>query len=157
MTSPLVSVRPATTADALYVGAHLRAADRAEVEALSGRPPVEVLLDSVTASSMAWAGCVDDEPVCLFGVAPMSLAGVVGFPWLLGTDGVLDHAAAFLRRNKAYLGQMLAEYPILRNVVDARNEVSIRWLRWLGFQFGTARPMGAANLPFIPFEMRRAA
>lgn len=140
--------------DALYVGARLRDADRAEVLALTGRDPTQVLRESVMDSAMAWAGCVDGLPACLFGVVPVSLAGVTGTPWLLGTDVLLGYSRAFLRRNKAYVERMLAEYPVLRNVVDARNEVSIRWLKWLGFRIEAARPMGVERLAFHPFEMR---
>lgn len=140
--------------DALYVGARLRDADRAEVLALTGRDPTQVLRESVMDSAMAWAGCVDGLPACLFGVVPVSLAGVTGTPWLLGTDVVLGYSRAFLRRNKEYVGQMLAAFPILRNVVDARNEVSIQWLKWLGFKIDPAMPMGVDGLPFHPFEMR---
>ncbi len=150
----MIEIRPATLDDAAALV--MRAADRAEVEALAGRDPQEVLAESVERSSMAWAGCADGKLVCLFGVVPASLAGVTGVPWLLGSDDVCAYSRAFLRRNRAYVRGMLAEYPILRNVVDARNEVSIRWLKWLGFRFGTARPMGFENLPFIPFEMRAA-
>ena len=52
-----------------------------------------------------------------------------------------------------YLTQMHEVHPVLRNVVDARNTVSIRWLEWLGFTLGTPQPMGVCGLPFIPFEM----
>ena len=51
---------------------------------------------------------------------------------------------------------MLREFPVLRNVVDARNTVSIRWLVWLGFTIGTPQPMGVRGLPFIPFANERA-
>lgn len=147
-----VEIRPATFNDALTL--ELRRADRDEVEAMSGRNPREALVEAVERSRMAWAGLADGKLVCLFGVAPLTLAGVTGVPWLLGSDDVCAYSRQFLRRNKDYVRQMLAEFPVLRNAVDARNAVSIRWLRWLGFQFGEATPMGPQRLPFIPFELR---
>jgi hypothetical protein len=149
--SPEVTIRPATENDALTLV--LRAADRAEVEALTGRNPREVLVESVRASSKAWAGLADGKLVCLFGVAPLTLTGITGLPWLLGSDDVCTYSRQFLRRNRAYVREMLADFPVLRNVVDARNAVSIRWLKWLGFRFGEPMPMGVQNLPFIPFQM----
>ncbi len=146
-----VEIRPATLRDALTLV--LRRADREEVEALSGRNPREVLVESVERSSSAWAGLADGELVCLFGVVPLTLSGVTGIPWLLGSPAVCDYSRQFLRRNKAFVRAMLQEYPVLKNVVDARNTVSIRWLRWLGFTMGEPTPMGTAGLPFIPFEM----
>lgn len=148
---PLVEIRPATVEDALALV--LRQADREEVEALTGRDAREALVESVVRSAAAWAGLANGELVCLFGVVPMSLVGVTGIPWLLGSDAVTRYGRPFLRRNRAYLREMLREFPVLRNVVDARNTVSIRWLEWLGFTLGTPQPMGVCGLPFIPFEM----
>jgi hypothetical protein len=33
------------------------------------------------------------------------------------------------------VAEMLRDYPRLCNVVDVRNTVAIRWLKWLGFEF----------------------
>jgi len=148
---PLVEIRPATVEDAPALV--LRQADREEVEALTGRDAREALVESVVRSAAAWAGLANGELVCLFGVVPVSLVGVTGIPWLLGSDAVTRYGRPFLRRNRAYLREMLREFPVLRNVVDARNTVSIRWLEWLGFTLGTPQPMGVCGLPFIPFEM----
>lgn len=146
-----VTIRPASFRDALILP--LRRADRDEVEALSGRNPREVLVESVERSASAWAGLADGKLVCLFGCVPLTLIGVTGVPWLLGSDDVCAYSRAFLRRNRAYVAEMLAAFPILANVVDARNTVSVRWLRWLGFSMGSPAPMGLHGEPFIPFEM----
>jgi hypothetical protein len=148
-----IEIRPATVFDAVQLAPNLRAADREEVEALSGRDPMDVLVASVEQSSSAWAGLANGNLVCLFGVVPATLIGVTGVPWLLGSNDVCAYSRQFLRRNRAYVHEMLQEYPILRNVVDERNSVSIRWLRWLGFTMGAPTPMGARGLPFIPFGM----
>lgn len=146
-----VEIRPATFRDALTLA--LRRADREEAEALTGRHPREVLVESVERSTYAWAGLANGELVCLFGVVPLTLIGITGTPWLVGSDAVCAYSRPFLRRNRAFVRAMLREYPVLRNVVDARNTVSIRWLTWLRFTFGEPAPMGAQGLPFIPFEM----
>lgn len=151
MSPPVIEIRPATVADAHALV--LRAADRAEVEALTGREPREALVASVERSASAWAGYADGELVCLFGVVPMTLVGVTGVPWLLGADAVTRYGRPFLRRNRLYVREMLRAFPVLRNVVYARNTVSIRWLAWLGFTLGTPQPMGVRGLPFIPFSM----
>ncbi len=147
--SPSIEIRPATLDDARALV--LRRADREEIDALTGGDPQEALAESVARSASAWAGRADGALVCLFGVVP---AGVTGIPWLLGSDAVAAYGRLFLRRNRAYVRAMLRDFPVLANVVDARNAVSIRWLRWLGFTLGTPQPMGVRGLPFIPFEMR---
>ena len=41
----------------------------------------------------------------------------------------------FLRRSKVELDKIIQEYPVLFNVVDARNKIHVRWLQWMGFTF----------------------
>lgn len=148
---PHIEIRPASFRDALTLV--LRRADREEVEALSGRNPREALVESVEQSSSAWTGLADGKLVCCFGVTPLTLIGVTGTPWLVGSDEIYNYRIHFLRRNHAYIAEMLWQFPILRNVVDARNTLSVRWLRRLGFRLGEPTPMGLHGEPFIPFEM----
>lgn len=49
---------------------------------------------------------------------------------------------------------LAAPFALLTNYVDARNAVSIRWLRWLGFEIEPAAPFGIHGLPFHRFSMR---
>jgi hypothetical protein len=50
---------------------------------------------------------------------------------------------------------MLSLFPVLENMVDARNTKSIKWLKRLGFTFGPPLPHPHSGLPFYPFEMRQ--
>ncbi|MBX3503328.1 MAG: hypothetical protein KF889_28120 [Alphaproteobacteria bacterium] len=130
----------------------MRAADIREIEAAIGVAPLPALLLSLARSTEAWAGTVDGEVACVFGVGPLSLLGGEGCPWLLGSDLVERNAVAFARRNRAMVARWLRTYRVLRNHVDARNSQAIRWLRWLGFTIGPPAPYGVARLPFHPFE-----
>lgn len=147
---PLVEIRPAVPADAHALT--LRPSDRAEAEAWSRDPPEKTVEDSIRGSSEAWAGLAGGELVCLFGVAPLTLVGVTGIPWLMGSILLEQHQRAFLRRNREFIDRWQTEYPMLRNFVDARNTTSQKWLRWLGFTIGAAVPYGVSGLPFHPFE-----
>ncbi|RAU21077.1 hypothetical protein CU669_15080 [Paramagnetospirillum kuznetsovii] len=139
-----------------YIVVGMREADRDEVWASSHALPIDALERSLSASTMAWTGMVDGIPVCMFGVAPRSLLdGRVGAPWMLGTYEVERHSKAFLRRNKAYVAQMLEAYPVLENHVDVRHGISIKWLQWLGFTIGPVAPHGPDDMPFHKFTMRR--
>ena len=150
-----IEILPATLDHARALAPRMRQADIDEVWATARHSPMAALKRSLEASALAWTGLVDGAPACLFGVgAPFLLSGV-GAPWLLGSDDLLAHQKAFLRRNRAYLGRMLALYPRLENWVDCRNAASIRWLRWLGFRLAPAAPFGALGLPFHRFELRR--
>lgn len=118
---------PALVADA-------RPQDVAEMQAL-GTDYEAALRQSLAISTWAVTGCVDDVPVCMFGVAPGSVLGGVGIPWMLGTTEIVKHEKAFLRRCRGIVDAMLRSYPALLNIVDERNTVAKRWLTWLGFRF----------------------
>ena len=147
---PLIEIRAAVAADARALV--LRPSDLAEAEAWSTEPPETTVANSIRDSSEAWAGLAGGELVCLFGVAPLTLIGVTGIPWLMGSVLMEKHQRAFLRRNRAMVDHWQGMFPILRNFVDARNVTSQKWLRWLGFEIGPAVPYGVSGLPFHPFE-----
>lgn len=148
------AIVPATLDHAGHVAAFLRAADAAEVFASHGLDAQSACRLSVVQSIEAWAGLADGEPVCLFGVAPVSLVHGEFSPWMLGTFSLHRHAGAFLRRNRAMVSKWRRTYPVMRNQVDARNRASIRWLRWLGFKIGPQHPAGILGLPFHTFTLR---
>lgn len=152
---PKYAIVPATQEHVTAMLPHVRIADRHEVMASSGLPMEDVLGECVRKSDgMAWAGLVDDQVACIFGVVGASILSDTGYPWLLGTDLIEQHAKAFLRRNKAMVKVMLSRYPYLKNYVDVRNTTAICWLRWLGFAILPAEPYGMYRMPFHPFEMR---
>lgn len=131
----------------------MRAADVTELAALGEDNPLRGIARSVMRSSAYWA-FGDHEPIAVFGVAPLSLLGGTGIPWLLGTGRLFRFPGALVREGHRYVERMLALFPHLENHVDARNEASIRWLAHIGFKVHPAAPYGPAKLPFHKFEMR---
>lgn len=144
----------ATAEHVAAMAPHMRQSDVDEVYAASGSGALAALDRSLRFSTHAWAGLIDGEVACIFGVAPINLLARRGSPWLLGTDLVTQHATAFLRRNRGYIRIMMAVYNQLENHVDVRNTASIQWLKWLGFRFDEPAPYGHLGLPFMRFEMR---
>jgi len=90
----------------------------------------------------------------MFGISRMGELSMIGVPWLLSSKSLPKHAKAFLRRNKEYIDEELGNFGLLMNYVDARNKVSIRWLKWLGFSFDEAAPYGMDQRPFHLFKMK---
>jgi len=132
----------------------IRQADIDELWAANRVSPDYALRRGIACSTLSWTGTVDGRPVCIFGVAPASLLGSVGVPWMIGTQEIDSHAKAFLRRNKAYVEHMAELYNYLVNFVDARNTRAIGWLKWLGFTVHEAKAHGPDGLPFHLFDMR---
>jgi hypothetical protein len=73
--------------------------------------------------------------------------------WLVGTDDLITHSTTFLRHSRQWLATMHEHYRLLYNVIDARNEVHLRWLEWLGFEFIQDVPRyGVERRKFILFR-----
>jgi hypothetical protein len=141
--------------DVYAVKGKLRRSDREELFAATGDLPEEVLIESFRSSIKSWSILHNEKPVAVYGVAPYPGVSGVGVPWLLGTDGMCKRVVqiALLRQSKQYVKRMLDVFPYLINFVDARNKMSIRWLRWCGFTIRPAQPYGPFNLPFHRFDM----
>lgn len=153
----MVELLPATPAAARTVAQHLRQADLHELQAAHGvavdsaRLLLQALRMSGASARMAVLG---GRPIALFGCARAgTLLGGFGVPWLLGTDDCLRQGRALVRLGRLQVRDWHATHGVLRNWVDARNVVSIRWLQRLGFTLGDAVPYGVQGLPFRPFEL----
>ncbi|MTK63864.1 MAG: hypothetical protein F8N15_04900 [Methanobacterium sp.] len=147
MTTKLTA-RAATLDDALYLASRLRQEDLSEIQANSGQTPEASIRAGLTAGE-AWVAEDDEGPVAIFGLIP-SPPPLGGVPWMLATPRFLDHQRQFLRECRQWIETMLARFPILTNVVDARNALHVRWLLWCGFQVVNKLPeFGAGKLPFI--------
>ena len=150
------TIESATLHDAITMAPSMRKADVDELLASAGTDAFTSLSMSLGYAAMAMTGRVDGQIACMFGVGAIDPLNGVGCPWLLGTPLIEKHGHAFLKRSKFYLAQMQELFPVLYNHVDARNAISIAWLKWLGFQFdANTVPYGVQGLPFYRFELRR--
>lgn len=132
----------------------LRSEDNAESLAMCGHPADWGLLNGFRFSEKCWVAMQDDEPVACFGVKSSGLLSDTGVPWLLGTDKVREIQREFIRQSRSYVQQMREGYRVLENWVDARNTISINWLRWCGFSIESfPRPFGVNGEPFHRFWM----
>lgn len=129
----------------------MRQADIDEVAVL-GRTPIAAMVVSLRNSERAWTIIADGRPISMFGVGETNILAGVGAPWMLGTDAVHDHVVPFLRAGRCWVRQLLEGYTVLRNCVDDRNTLSIRWLKWLGFEVG--KPVAFKGHLFRIFEMK---
>lgn len=135
------------------VAANMRADDVREIWAAGKRTPLLSLKMSYSLSKYRKTIMLDDAPIGLFGVVPVSVLGSIGTPWMLGTDGITKISRKFLRGCRYYMPEMISGFNRLENYIDARNTVSIQWLKWLGFVIMDPEPYGHLNLPFHKFYM----
>lgn len=147
-----IEIVPAKPSHIRTIASRMREADRDSALAGSGRSPIAALTFSYRKSACCWTAILDGRPELMWGVGEISASAGVGAPWLLGTDAVEENFRAFLRASYEWPSQLLRQYPVLRNFVDARNTVSVRWLEWLGFRL--LDPVEFRGHQFRIFEMR---
>jgi len=122
--------------DAAHVAANLRAADRAELAAVSRITPLRIIEDGILESSRVHTVWIKESgnPCAIFGVRDSGHPGL-GVVWLLGTDDLFKYAHKFLRNSRPWVDVLHNEFKVLFNVIDERQDVYIKWLRWVGFDF----------------------
>lgn len=156
MSRSVVEFGPVMPGDVEELAAGIRDQDRAECEAVGHTDMQHVIQNSVDVSSQAWTVRVDGGLAAIFGVAPIgTMLAPMGAPWLLGTELVPKHARILSRRVPEYISKMLEAYPHLMNQVHAKNTVSIRWLRRLGFVLRPPHQVPPHGELFHLFEMKR--
>lgn len=146
-------VRPATIQDIMWLIPRLRQADIDEVQAYLGIHPGDLLPQQLTLSDPCNVMVAETgEVVGIFGVFPAPDEPGLGYVWMHCTDSLAKFPFQFLRRCIKGVKDLQEKYRVLTNVVDARNEVHIKWLKWCGFRFiARHEQMGVAGLPFYEF------
>lgn len=133
----MTEIRPATLFDFYYIADHLREIDALEVSEAYGRPARDVVREaSPTLRAEVWVH--DGLPALLFGV---HLGTHYAAPWLVATDAIKNIpdktiAEESLNRVCAWIN----DYGYLHNRVHKDNDLSINWLRWLGFTVAFTNP-----------------
>ncbi|AIY40190.1 Phage protein [Collimonas arenae] len=144
-------VIPATYAHAYNMAPRMRTAEVAEVWASDRRLPLEALVHELDNSALSWSWVIDGQVACMFGFVLHNLLDSTAYPWFLTSDLVETHSRSFIRACKSGLPGVLAQYPDLKGMVDARYVLSIRWLEWLGFVVGDPVERGPDHTLFRPF------
>ena len=132
-----------TAEAALEVASNLLPEDRKEVEEGHGHDPKIVIpLASKTGDSVYFK--VPNGEIA--GAAGVSKKGQI---WMLCTPAILKYPHTFARESKRYVESR--QEKLLWNIVDKRNKVHIKLLRFLGFKFLREVSHGPNNLTFIEF------
>ena len=136
-----------------YVADNMRRADVVEVMASGDYSPSEALEMSMELSEFSSVAFINDQPCAIFGLTQGDILTGTGVPWMLGTENVVKYRRQFLNNSKQVIDDMITLCPKLVNHVHADNEVSIHWLRWLGFTIDEPAPYGVNDELFHRFHM----
>ena len=138
-----ITIRPITKEAAIEVASNLRLEDRREVEEGYGVDSTLALLDAV------------QKPSCVYFTVPSGkTAGMAGVDpggqiWMLCTNAIEECPLTFVREAKRYVERQPDK--LLWNIVDKRNVVHLKLLKFLGFKFLRELKHGPNQLTFIEF------
>ena len=125
------------------VASNLRLEDRREVEEGHGIDSTLALIEAV------------QKPSCVYFTVPSGkTAGMAGVDhggqiWMLCTNAIEESPITFAREAKRYVERQPDK--LLWNIVDKRNVVHLKLLKFLGFKFLRELKHGPNNLSFIEF------
>lgn len=126
-----LAVRPATRADAEYIGTHLRKEDVAEIVKAGEKDLAGAVMQSFLWSDECNTYTIDGTPALIFGACG-SLLGTAKV-WALGTDECKRTGRYMVKRGRRIAEDYRKRYGRLENWCDADYAASLRWLRMLGF------------------------
>lgn len=101
-------------------------------------------------SAECWCGYVGDKLICCWGLIPPSLLSTQAYLWMHSTPAVRDHQFLLVRHSQRIIEDALRRYDTIIGDCFLSASDSIRWLRWLGAEFG--EPTGV----LIPFVIKKA-
>lgn len=93
-----------------------------------------------------WAGYINEQLVCAWGLIPISLISNNGYLWLHATEAIKGNEFLFIRQSKIVVEDLLKQWPALCGHTLIGQDRSIKWLRMLGAEFDN--PVGKL-LPFV--------
>ena len=136
-------IHPITLEAALNVASNLRPDDLREVEEGHGVDPYEYLTLEAKRGSGVYFNVPNGKTA---GMAGVDTGGQI---WMLCTPAIEDYPHTFAREAKRYVEGRKEK--LLWNIVDKRNKVHLKLLKFLGFRFLREIRHGPNNLSFIEF------
>ena len=136
-------IHPLTEEAAFEVASNLLPEDRREVEEGHGYDPTVILPSTYDMGDSVYFRVPNGE---LAGIAGVHDKGQI---WMLCTPAILKYPVTFAREAKRYVDSR--QEKLLWNIVDKRNTVHLKLLRFLGFKFLREIEHGPNKLTFIEF------
>ena len=127
----------------MEVASNLRPEDRREVEEGHGLDPFVSLVTKAQEGSCVYFNVPNGKTAGMAGVEDD------GCIWMLTTNAIYEYPLTFARDSKRYVERHSDKR--LWNIIDKRNTVHLKLLKFLGFEFLEEIFHGPNNLPFIKF------
>ena len=138
-----IKIHPITVEAAIKVASNLRPDDRRELEEGHGLNPMEYLVLAAHEGSCISFDMPNGKTAGMAGVNPDGLI------WMLCTPEIEEYPIAFVREAKRFVERQPNK--LLWNIIDKRNTLHLKLLKFLGFKFIREIKHGPQQLPFIEF------
>lgn len=135
----------------------LELAKQAKLELLASsnvKPNISILHSALVSD---WTEVIMDDYEELVGIYGIGKSYGIGVPWFIQGEKLKTKNLIIALHSRDVLSKMLDVAPILMNFVDARNRVTIKWLKWLGFIIEDSSNfyLHDKTVPFKLFYMER--
>ncbi len=146
-----------TEKDERYIDELIRYIRKSDVEEYEQTGLEESFSDAVYLSvrNSEECYCLFDKKhrvIAIYGVSEPVVTGG-RLIWALGTDLIDKNKRTFGRESKRAIARWKKKYNCLWNVVAVSNKTTVKWLAWLGVEFGRETEING-NM-FIPFCLSR--
>ena len=138
-----IKFHPITVEAAIEVASNLRPDDRRELEEGHGFNPMEHLVLTAHKGSCVSFDMPNGKTA---GMAGVDTGGLI---WMLCTPAIEEYPIAFIREAKRFVERQPDK--LLWNIIDKRNTVHLKLLKFLGFKFIREIKYGPHQLSFIEF------
>ena len=136
-------IHPITLEAANEVASNLRPEDRREIEEGHGLDSFTTIISKAQEGSCVYFNVPNGKTAGMAGVEDD------GMIWMLTTEAIYEYPLTFARESKRYVERQT--HDTLWNIIDKRNTVHLKLLKFLGFKFLEEIFHGPNNLPFIKF------
>jgi len=133
--------------DVCELAPNLRSEDKREVNTL-GKTSEQALLSGYLLGRVC-RSIINNygQVVGMYGVVPAD--SKTGLVWMLGSDKLKKIKRPFLRESRTEVNGMNTLFPHLWNIIDSRNEMHLKWIKWCGFKIIGERMVN--NVKFYEF------
>jgi len=133
--------------DICELAPNLRSEDKREVNTL-GKTSEQALLSGYLFGKVC-RSIINNygQVVGMYGVVPAD--DKTGLVWMLGSDKLKKIKIPFLKESRTEVEKMNILLPHLWNIIDSRNELHLKWIKWCGFKIIGERMVN--NVKFYEF------
>ena len=133
--------------DVCELAPNLRSEDKREVNTL-GKTSEQALLSGYLLGRVC-RSIINNygQVVGMYGVVPAD--DKTGLVWMLGSDKLKKIKIPFLKESRTEVEKMNILLPHLWNIIDSRNELHLKWIKWCGFKIIGERMVN--NVKFYEF------